>query len=188
IEGDFAESWELSPDNLTLTLKIRQDAGTPDNGPTNGRVLDAEDVVFSWNRWAATGSNRQDLVNAVNPSAPVLSHEATDSHTIVMQLNAPTASILSAISSQAQGQFFIMPKEADGGFDPRSTSAGAGAYYMNEYLASSRLEFTRNPNSYDEKSYPEKIQQFIIPETAQVVAQLIAGNVHLHYTALSPDS
>ena len=65
IESDMAESWEFSPDKLTLTMKIRKDAGTPPNqAPLNGRKLDASDVVYSWERWAATGTNRPDLVNA----------------------------------------------------------------------------------------------------------------------------
>lgn len=188
IEGDMADRWEFSPDNLTLTLHIREDVGTPpDVPPTNGRNLDAEDVVFSWNRWAELGSNRQDLVNAVNPAAPIVSLEATDSQTVVIQLQEPVASILSGLSSQLQGQFFIMPREAETDYNPRNTAVGAGAYSMNEYVASSRMEFTRNPNSYDANSYPEKIQTPIITETAQVVAQLLAGNVHTHYTGLSPD-
>ena len=41
IEADMAESWEFSPDKLTLTMKIRADVGTPPNqAPLNGRKLD----------------------------------------------------------------------------------------------------------------------------------------------------
>src|SRR5215207_7946985 len=79
IEGDMAESWEFSPDKLTLTIKLRGDAGTPPNqAPVNGRKLDSSDVVYSWNRFAATGSGRTDLANIATPSAPVLSMTATD--------------------------------------------------------------------------------------------------------------
>ena len=86
MQGDIAESWEFSPDKLTLTMKIRRDAGTPPNqAPVNGRKLDAQDVVYSWNRWAATGTGRTDLVNVVNPAAPVLSLTATDNRTVVDQ-------------------------------------------------------------------------------------------------------
>ncbi len=188
-EADLAESWEFSPDNLTLTLKIRQDAGTPpDDKILKGRKLDADDVLFSWQRWAAQGSNRQDLVNDVNPAAPVLSLEATDKNTIVIKLKEPTASILAGFSSQLQGQFFILPKEADGGFDVAKDPHGGGAYYLSEYVPSSRLVYSRNTGSYDKRSYPDKIQTPIITENAQVIAQLVAGNIHTHYTTLPPDS
>ena len=182
-EPDFAESWEFSPDYLTLTVKIRQDAGMPPD-QLGGRRLDAEDALFSWNRFAETGSGRQDLVNSVNSAAPVLSVEASDKNTLVFKLNAPTASLLTALSSPLQGLYFIMPKEADGGFDTRTNPMGAGAYYMSENVPSSRMVFTRNPNSGDKRSYPDVIEQFIIPETAQVIAQLQTGNILCHYTAV----
>jgi peptide/nickel transport system substrate-binding protein len=187
IEPDFASDWELSGDSLTLTLKIRQDAGTPEGPPLNGRKLDAEDVVFSWNRWAATGSARQDLVNAVNPAAPILSLEATDSQTVVIKLREPTASILAAISPNLQGQFFIVPREADGGFDVGKDPHGGGAYFLEEYKPSAGLTYARNPNGYDQFTYPDKIQTPIITENAQVVAQMIAGNILTHYRAFPPE-
>jgi len=188
IQGDMAESWEFSPDKLTLTMKIRKDAGTPPNqAPLNGRKLDSSDVVYSWDRWAATGTNRQDLVNSVNPAAPVMSLTATDANTIQIKLKEPISSILSGFSSQLQGQYFILPKEADA-FDVKKNPIGAGPYYLSEYVPSSRLTYTRNPNSYDKQAYPEKIVTPIITEAAQVIAQLVSGGIYTHYTAVPPDA
>src|SRR5688572_27126617 len=45
-EGDLAESWELGNGGLQLTLKLRKNAGTDPRPPVNGRMLDAQDVVF----------------------------------------------------------------------------------------------------------------------------------------------
>ena len=189
IEGDLAQSWEFSPDKLTLTMKIRTDAGTPPNqAPVNGRKLDADDVVFSWDRWAKTGSNRQDLVNSVNPAAPVLSLTAVDKNTIQIKLKEPISSILAGFSSQLQGQYFILPKEADGGFDVRNTPIGAGTYSLSNFTPSVGLTYERNPNSYEKKAYPQTIKTPIITEASQVIAQLTAGNIYTHYTAISPDS
>jgi peptide/nickel transport system substrate-binding protein len=189
IEPDLAESWEYSADHLTLTVKIRQDAGTPpDQAPLNGRKLDAEDVVYSWKRWSEIGAASSDLVNAKNPAAPVLSLEATDKNTIVLKLAKPSASLLATLASQLQGQFFILPRESESDYDPRSDPKGAGAYYLSEHIPSSRLVFTRNPNNYDKLSYPEVIDTPIIPETAQVVAQLVAGQIYHHYTRIAPEN
>jgi ABC-type transport system substrate-binding protein len=188
IEADMAESWEFSPDKLTLTMKIRKDVGTPPNqAPLNGRKLDASDVVYSWDRWAATGSSRQDLVNSVNPAAPVMSLTATDASTVQVKLKEPISSILSGFAQQAQGQYFIMPKESDS-FDVRKSPIGAGAYYLSEYIPSSKLTYLRNPNSYDKKSYPDKIETPIITENSQVIAQLVSGGIYAHYTPVPPDS
>src|SRR3954469_136280 len=93
IEGDMVESWEFSPDKLTLTMKIRGDAGTPPNqAPVNGRKLDATDVAYSWTRFAATGSGRTDLANSAAPAAPILSLTATDNKTVVIKLKEPVSS------------------------------------------------------------------------------------------------
>jgi ABC-type transport system substrate-binding protein len=92
------------------------------------------------------------------------------------------------LSSQLQGQFFILPREADGGFDVAKDPHGAGAYFLEEYIPSSRLVYSRNPNSYDKRSYPDKIETPIITESAQVVAQIIAGNILTHYTPFPPDT
>jgi ABC-type transport system substrate-binding protein len=139
IEGDMVESWEFSPDKLTLTMKIRGDAGTPPTqAPVNGRKLDAQDVVYSWNRFAATGSGRTDLANIATPSAPVLSFTATDNRTVVAKLKEPVSSILAGFSSQLQGLYFVVPKEAENSIDLRRSPVGAGAYYLSEYVPSSR--------------------------------------------------
>lgn len=190
IEGDMVESWEFSPDRTTLTMRLRPNLGTPPTqAPLNGRNLDSQDVVFSWNRWKATGTNRFDLVNDVNPAAPVLSLTAPDARTVVIKLKEPIASILAGFSSQLQGQFFIVPKEAEGGFDIRRNPMGAGSYYLSDYTPSANIVYTRNPNHFDKSTaFPERIETPIISESAQVIAQLIAGGVYTHYTTVSPDS
>ena len=116
-----------------------------------------------------------------------MSLTATDANTIQIKLKEPISSILSGFSSQLQGQYFILPKEADT-FDVQKNPIGAGAYYLSEYVPSSKLTYTRNPNSYDKNSYPEKIETPIITENAQVIAQLVAGNIYAHYTPVPADA
>jgi ABC-type transport system substrate-binding protein len=190
IQGDMAESWEFSPDKTTLTMKIRPNVGTPPTqAPLNGRNLDAQDVLFSWNRWKASGTNRFDLVNEVNPAAPVMSMTAPDARTVVLKLKEPISSILAGFAQNIQGQYFILPKEADGGFDVRRSPMGGGTYYLSEYLPSSRLVYTRNPNHFNKNiAWPEKMESPIISESAQVAAQLSSGGIHMHYTTVSADS
>ena len=47
-EPEMAESYEISPDKLTVTLKIRRGHGTEwdSRAPTNGREMDVEDVIL----------------------------------------------------------------------------------------------------------------------------------------------
>jgi ABC-type transport system substrate-binding protein len=50
-EGELAESWEVSPDRLSITFKIRQGMVWDRRDPTNGRQINADDVVFSWEKY-----------------------------------------------------------------------------------------------------------------------------------------
>jgi ABC-type transport system substrate-binding protein len=72
IEGDLAESWEFADDGKRLIVKLRRNAGTDPRPPTNGRVINAEDVKLAWDLYAERGPSRADLVNSVNPNAPVI--------------------------------------------------------------------------------------------------------------------
>ena len=89
---EMMESWEFSPDRLQVTFKLRQNVKWHNKPPVNGRLLDTQDVVFSWDRHAAKGSDRSFLSDAANPNAPVLSVTAPDSRTIVFKLKEPLSS------------------------------------------------------------------------------------------------
>jgi ABC-type transport system substrate-binding protein len=83
---DVGQSWEFSPDGLQLTVKVRPGMKFHNKAPVNGRALDIDDVVFSYNRMAAKGAPRGDIVNAANPNAPLLSIKSADANSIVVKL------------------------------------------------------------------------------------------------------
>jgi len=78
VEGDAMESYELSPDELTVTFKVRQGVKWDSRAPTSGRALDAEDVLFSWKKYSKVNASAQDIAyEATNaPAAPVESLSA----------------------------------------------------------------------------------------------------------------
>ena len=59
-------------------MKLRSGVKWHNKAPVNGRALDPQDIVFSWNRFAAKGQGRGTLANVANPNAPVLGVTATD--------------------------------------------------------------------------------------------------------------
>src|SRR3954454_1819066 len=51
-EPEMAESFEVSPEKLTVTMKLRQGQKWDARAPTNGRVMDMDDVMFSVNKFS----------------------------------------------------------------------------------------------------------------------------------------
>ena len=177
-EGDLAESWEISPDKLTITFKMRQGVKWDPRPPTNSRVADAQDVVVSWDKFKAINPGASTYVyNAETaPNSPVESLTATDNRTIVVKLKFPDAS---TIAQFAGTTFSPMPKEADNGFDPKTTVRGHGPWMLETYTPSVGYTWVRNPNYYiSGRPYPDKIEVPIIPEYATRLAQFRTGNIH----------
>jgi ABC-type transport system substrate-binding protein len=178
IAPDLAESWELSPDKLQLTMKLRTGARFAPPAPVNGRPVDSDDVLFSWTRFIGIGTERIKFANSLSPEAPVLSLSAPDSRTVVFKLNHPTASLLASLANSNNGNFFIVPKEAGSGLDINKTPIGSGPFYLAEHQPSVRLTFKRNPGFYDkDRPYFDTIEWPIIPEYAAGLAQFVAGAV-----------
>jgi len=180
-----AESWEFSGDNLTLTMKMHPGAHFAPLEPVNGRAIDAEDVVFSWNRITELGNQGGDFANVRNPAAPILSMEASDKQTVTIKLNKPNAAILSLLARHTPGSFFLLPKEAadDKVLDITRNPIGTGFMYLDEFTPSVRMVLKRNPafqNFQGDLPYLDSIELPLITETAAGLAQLAAGGLHTY--------
>ena len=188
VTGDFAESWELSPDKLTLTMKLRQNNKWDSRAPTSGRVADSSDVMYTWNKLKAIGNYKNDIYYdaKVAPDAPVESITAPDASTIVIKLKKPNTALLPTLAGW-RNSFFIMPKEAEGGFDPRGEIRGTGPWRLGENKPSVGVTWVRNPD-YFLKGLPyfDKYEVHTIPEHASQLAQFRAGNIWTS-TALSSE-
>jgi peptide/nickel transport system substrate-binding protein len=176
IEGDLAESWELSADKLTLSLKLRPNVKLDSRPPTNGRFVDSGDVVFSANKVKAGSDYRADLFNEINPLAPVTSITAPDKNTVVMKLASPDSLIMSLLST---GRLLIIqPVEAAGGFDPRREARGWGPWRVKSLQASVKVEYEKNPDYYVKGlPYLDGISIPFIGEYATTLAQFRAQNI-----------
>ena len=177
VEADAATDWEVQPDGLSVILKLRPNMKFDPRPPTNGRVMDADDVVFSWNRFKTLSTSRGDMAYDASPTAPVTSVEAVDKQTVKVNLKFPQGAILRMLA------YFwympIMPREADGGFDPLKEMRGSGPWMQTEYQVDLGAKYRRNPNYYDADKYPylDGIDYPLITENVQLLSQLKAKNV-----------
>ena len=180
IAPDVAESWETSPDGLQLTFKLRPNVKFHNLPPINGRVIDVDDILFSWNRFATVGGQRSGYANSVNPNAPVLSVAAPDARTIVVKLKDPIVYALGMFG--ARENVNLVPKEgADSGvLDLRNRMLSVGPYYLSDYQRSIGFTLKRHEDFYDKtKSFVDQIDYPIVSEYAQQSAQFRAGNIHI---------
>ena len=135
---DLAESYELSPDGLTYTFKLR-----PGVKFHNGRELTAEDIKYSIER----------VLDPVTQSPGAgffasLDHiEVPDPGTVVFRLSRPDATFLHVMAINFA---HAVPKEeverfgADFGKHP----IGTGAFRMAEWTLGQRLVLERNKDYY----------------------------------------
>jgi peptide/nickel transport system substrate-binding protein len=167
----------VSGDKLQITLKIRPNLKWDARAPTNGRTVSAQDVVFSWNKFAELSPYAGDLSNKRNKDAPIESMTAPDDRTLVVKLATPDASVVTMLASASH--LFILPKEADGGFDAKGETRGSSAWFLEQYRPSTNFIYAKNPNWYrTDRPFIDKFEYPIVSEYAQGLAQFKAGNVY----------
>lgn len=175
-DPEAAASWELSPDRLTLTLKLRENMLWDRRDPTNGRPIDSEDVLFTWGKFVEFNPGASAIAyhpeNA--PGSAIESWEAPDANTIVAHLHAPEASIYPLLSSR----FFLQPREAESQFDPKLVVRGHGPFLLDEYVASSHFRWSRNPDYYRAPlPHYDTVEVPIVAEQSTRLAQFKTGNI-----------
>ena len=181
ITSDVAESWEISPDGLQITMKVRPGVKWHNKAPVNNRALDIDDVLFSWQRFGAKSSQRSSTLNSLNPDAPIMSFTSTDPRTVVVKLKEPLVYALELFASfgSFSGAMIVVPKETDTTFDIRSDMIGTGPFVLSNYTASLGATMKRNPDYWDQDfALADQIDMPIVPEYASVLSQLKAGNIY----------
>jgi peptide/nickel transport system substrate-binding protein len=181
LSPDLAESWEVSPDGLTITMKLRN-AKWHNKAPVNGRAFDSSDVAFSWNRYVTTAPLRGLVANSANPTAPIVSITAVDPRTISIKLKEPLVYALSLLASYGSftGNVVMVPKEAENNvFDIRRDMIGTGPFFLSEYQPSVGFTLKRHGDYWDQNAnLLDQINYPIVSDNSQVEAQLRAGNIH----------
>jgi ABC-type transport system substrate-binding protein len=193
IEGELVESWEVSPDKLTITAKLRRGVQYPLIAPVNARYIDAQDVVFSWDRYKGFSARRDDLNNATNPRAPILSITATDPLTLIIKLKEPNASVFANLAHYLPGTMYIVPRECIDAskLDLKDKAIGTGPFFLHEYEKGVQAKFRKNPTfkHIDKRDLPylDGIDYFDIPDYPAALAQFRSGNILDWYQGVLED-
>ena len=172
-QPQLATSWEVAPDGLTYTFKLRQGVKWHD-----GQDFTSADVAASLailKKSHPRGRSTFTHVNAV---------ETPDLYTVVLKLDAPTPYLIKAF---AAAESPIVPKHIYDGTDPftnRNNAApiGTGPFRFKEWARGSYVIYERNPDYWDQpRPYLDRLIVKFIPDAAARSAALESGEVDLGY-------
>ena len=177
IEGDVADSWEVSADGLVYTFHIRPGVVFHD-----GSSLVAHDVEASLNRVrnppAGVVSARQAQFSAV------ASIEATDDQTVVVQLSHPDSAMLDILAGPFNCIYSAELLESDADYPARRVM-GSGPFVFSDYQAGASWTGTRFDGYYDPgKPYLDSVQLLNMAMPAAVNA-MAAGQIGTIVPSLS---
>lgn len=167
IVGDLAESWDISPNGLVITFKLRRGVRWHD-----GRPFTAADVLFTY----------QVTVDPQTPTAyagdflKVKKAEALDDYTFRVTYDKPFAPALISWSSA------VLPRHLLAGKDitqsPLSRHpVGTGPYTFKEWVAGQKIVLASNEDYFDGRPYIDGRVTRIIPDTATMFLELRAQNL-----------
>ena len=161
-ENDLATDYSLSPDGLTWTFLIRDDAFF-----TDGEKVTASDVAFTLET-AKAAQGSVDLTYMESAAAQ-------DDTTVVVTLSKPTSIFLNTLASVG-----IVPEHAyreDYGTNP----VGSGPYRFVEWKPQEQLLFTANEDYYGIVPAIKNVTVVFMSEDAALAA-VQAGEVDVAYS------
>lgn len=165
IAYDLATDMKCSDDGLTWTVTIRDDVVF-----TDGEVLTAEDVAFTYNTLRDTSS--------VNDFTMMKEAVATDASTVVFHMNRPYS-----IWPYTMAIVGIVPEHAYGP-DYGQNPIGSGRYILAQWDKGQQVILKANETYYGEAPQIKQVTIVFMEEDAAFAA-VKAGQADVAYTAAS---
>ncbi|ATU94860.1 ABC transporter substrate-binding protein [Phyllobacterium zundukense] len=175
VVGALADTYEVSPDQLTYTFKLA-DAKWHDGKPFTSR--DAK-FTIELAKDAKSGSVLAARLKAV------ASVEAPDEHTLVIKLSAPSASTLDTMT-----KVMMLPEHALASIPAdqlaknswwSTTPIGTGPFKFTKYVTDQYVELAANTDYRGGKPALERVINRYFANPAAAIAALRAGEIQFTY-------
>jgi len=169
----LAVSWDVAPDGLTYTFKLREGVKWHD-----GKPFTAADVAYS------IGLMKQSHPRGRAVFAHVQSIETPDPLTVVLHLDTPVPYLIRGF---AAGEAPIVPKHVYEGTDPvtnpnNSAPVGTGPFRFKEWVRGSHILYVRNDDYWDApRPYLDQLIVKFILDPAGRSAALESGEADVGY-------
>ncbi|MEA3543976.1 MAG: ABC transporter substrate-binding protein, partial [Thermodesulfobacteriota bacterium] len=174
IEGELAESWEISADNLTITFHLRKGVTWHDGEP-----FTAADVKF----------NYQFYIDPQTPTAyaesfkQVTGVETPDRHTFIVHYDKPYAPALMSWATSIHPRHLLEGKDVTKSLLARNP-VGTGPYRFVEWVGGEKIVLESNPDYFAGQPYVKRVVYRIIPDVSTQFLELQTGS--LDFMGLSP--
>lgn len=176
IQGELAESWEISPDAQTFTFKLRKGVTWHD-----GKPFTSEDAKFSIELFKNPDST--------SPYAPkytdISEVTAPDPQTVVIKTSKPNAAMLDAMTF-----VFMFPKHLIGDIPAKdlvkntwwsTNPVGTGPFKWSKYVPDQYLELVPNENYWRGKPKLDKLINRYFKEAGSALIALQRGEIQFVY-------
>jgi peptide/nickel transport system substrate-binding protein len=172
-KGLLAESWDISPDGLTYTFKLKPDITFADGTP-----ITSAEIKQSFERRSAMEASPSYMLLEVG------GYETPDPSTFVIHLTTPVNNFLARLASPWAPMATnpkILDKEASAGDMGaeylKTHSAGSGPYVISEFIPDQEVILKRNENYWGPKPYFKEVSLKIISDPVSQRVQLEAGDL-----------
>jgi peptide/nickel transport system substrate-binding protein len=160
----LAESWSVSPDQLTWTFHLRNGVTFQDGSP-----FTADDVVFSYRRIIDEKLSNVDKFSAVTDvSAP-------NPDTVVIRVKQPTPNLLTNLGG-FKGMAIVQRKNVENG-QIATHPVGTGPFAFASQKSGDSITLTANPNYWGGRPKVPGVTFRFISEPSTALSALQAGEI-----------
>jgi len=174
IEGELAESWEISEDNLTITFKLRQGVKWHDGSP-----FTSADVLFTYQLY----TDPKTPTAYAESFKQVSSAEAPDPYTFRVSYPEPYAPALISWGMAIHPKHLLEGKDVTKSRLSRAP-IGTGPYMFKEWSSGEKIVLEANPEYFEGQPYIKRVVYRIIPDQSTQFLELQTGS--LDFMGLSP--
>lgn len=172
-QPDLAESWEFSPDNLKITVKLKKDVKWQD-----GQPFTADDVVFSYN----IPRSKDYAGPRASDFEKIKDIKKIDDQTVEIDLSEPYAPIMSTLAYSILPKHILKDvpvKELDKNEFNTKKPVGTGPYKFVEWKSGEYIKLTKNPDYFKGAPHIDELFYKFVPDQNALIAQLQAGEVDI---------
>ncbi|MCV7369966.1 ABC transporter substrate-binding protein [Mycolicibacterium duvalii] len=160
----LAKSWEVSPDELTWTFRLRENVTFHDGSP-----LTAEDVVYSYRRII------DEQLSNVDKFSAVTAVEAPDAGTVVIRVSRPTPNMLTNLGG-FKGMAIVSRRNVESG-EIATNPIGTGPFSFRGQTSGDSITLRANPDYWGGAPSLTGVTFRFISEPSTALSALQAGEV-----------